>query len=193
MRPNKVNRPVLGNPIGPCPSCQTPDSNNVIYVDERDSQIRRDARVDMARLNFPASAELEMPRRLAMSRHCHSLNGVPRFAVPGTSTATSAIALGDLAPEGNFFDIADIGRAHLKDQSCGSRGLAIDKLRFARAAHMAPKPEPAPEPTPTAPAATAPLNQRPVTAPQRIGLKRTRLGLAPSSPSRFFLSASYSW
>ena len=28
---------------------------------------------------------------------------------------------------------------------------------------------------------------------QRIGLKRTRFGRAPSSPRRFFLSASYSW
>jgi hypothetical protein len=27
----------------------------------------------------------------------------------------------------------------------------------------------------------------------RIGLKRTRFGRAPSSPRRFFLSASYSW
>ena len=29
--------------------------------------------------------------------------------------------------------------------------------------------------------------------PQCIGRKRSRLGLAPSSPRRFFLSASYSW
>ncbi len=30
-------------------------------------------------------------------------------------------------------------------------------------------------------------------APQCIGRKRSRFGLAPSSPRRFFLSASYSW
>ena len=30
-------------------------------------------------------------------------------------------------------------------------------------------------------------------APQPMFLNRTRLGRAPSSPRRFFLSASYSW